>query len=94
MTTLNPPLWDEQLDPVVVDLNQKVPAIYCNDDGLPPVSYYWKFNGYSLNKGNQGSKTLTITKAKVKDAGNYTCVARNTLGSKESTPFVVNVNCK
>ncbi|KAL9964646.1 hypothetical protein ACROYT_G028320 [Oculina patagonica] len=62
-------------------------TLTCNADGFPPPSYSWKFNG-KLNGITQN--TLTLTNADVNDAGNYTCVAKNSFGSKEFTK-VVNV---
>ena len=79
--------------PAVEALDQRV-SLDCYADGLPRVSYDWKLNGHDLKRGNQWSNRLTIANPKVKDVGNYSCVARNILGSRESKPVVVNVECK
>lgn len=78
-------------DPAVVAQGQRI-TLHCWANGHPYPFYYWKVNGNSLDGANWG--TLTITNAKVKDAGNYTCEASNFLGSKESTTITVNVQCK
>lgn len=66
-------------------------TLTCQADGHPPPTFSWKFNGNVVNGAQQN--TLVLTSVEVKDAGNYTCVARNFRGSKEATR-VVNVLCK
>ena len=66
-------------------------TLTCQADGHPPPTFSWKFNGNVVNGAQQN--TLVLTSVEVKDAGNYTCVASNSLGSKEVTR-VVNVLCK
>ena len=63
----------------------------CHSDGYPAPGFSWKFNGNVLNGATQN--TFMLTNVEVKDAGNYTCVAKNGRGSKETTR-VVNVLCK
>ena len=76
-------------DPAEVKLAQSI-TLTCQADGFPSPSYAWKFNG-QWNGVTQN--TLTITNADVKDAGNYTCEARNGFGFKETTK-VVHVRCE
>lgn len=76
-------------DPAEVALTQSI-TLKCQADGFPNPSYSWKFNGAS---NGITQNTLTITNADVKDAGNYTCLARNVYGNKETTK-VVYVRCE
>lgn len=76
-------------DPTEVALTQSI-TLKCQADGFPNPSYLWKFNGVS---NGITQNTLTITNADVKDAGNYTCLARNAYGNKETTK-VVYVRCE
>ena len=76
-------------DPAGVPLGQST-TLTCQADGFPSPSYLWKFNGKS---NGITQNTLTITNADVEDAGNYTCLARNDFGSKETTE-VVYVRCE
>lgn len=66
-------------------------TLTCYADGFPLPSFSWKFNGNPVNGAQQ--KTLVLTNARVDNAGNYTCVARNFRGSKEFTREV-HVRCK
>lgn len=66
-------------------------TLTCHSDGYPAPGFSWKFKGIVVNGATQ--KTLVLTDVEVKDAGNYTCVANNFRGSKETTK-VVNVLCK
>ncbi|XP_078351543.1 fibroblast growth factor receptor 3-like isoform X2 [Oculina patagonica] len=73
-------------NPADVKLTQSI-TLTCDADGFPKPSYSWKFNG-KLNGIRQN--TVTVTNVDVNDAGNYTCVAKNDFGNKETTR-VVNV---
>ncbi len=58
--------------------------------GLPPLAYQWFFNANTAlaNSGNISgvtSNTLTITNLVVADAGSYTCIVTNDLGSATSS---------
>ena len=66
-------------------------TLTCHSDGYPAPGFSWKFKGIVFNGATQN--TLVLTNVEVKDAGNYTCVAKNPRGSKETTK-VVNVLCK
>ena len=70
--------------------------ITCTSNGQPDPSFTIIHNGtYLYNSiitfvGN----TYTIQKANLSDAGNYTCVATNKLGSHKSKPLFLNVTVK
>src|SRR5262249_6430615 len=50
--------------------------------GIPPLTYQWRFNGLNLAAATNSS--LTITNVQPINAGNYTVVASNSLGSATS----------
>lgn len=77
-------------DPAVVALSQNI-TLVCQADGLPEPSFSWKFNGNLLNKAVQN--TFTLTNVVLEDSGNYTCLATNDHGAKESTR-VINIECR
>lgn len=77
-------------DPALVSVTQNITLI-CQADGLPEPSFSWKFNGNILNEAVEN--TFTLTNVVLKDTGNYTCVAANDVGVKESTR-VVNLECE
>ena len=77
-------------NPAVVALTQSL-TLTCQADGFPKPTLSWRINGNIVN--GDVKNTLTIANAAVKDAGNYTCVARNDFGTKETTR-VVNVECE
>ena len=66
-------------------------TLTCQADGYPDPEFSWKFNGKVLDGAQQN--TLLLTNIEVNDAGNYTCIATNSQGNKETTR-VVNVECK
>jgi len=76
--------------PAVVSLTQNI-TLLCQADGLPEPSFSWKFNGNLANGAVQNA--FTLPNVVVNDTGNYTCVAANDLGVKESTR-VVDVECE
>ncbi|KAJ7348215.1 Neural cell adhesion molecule 1 [Desmophyllum pertusum] len=73
--------------PAVVALTQSI-TLTCQADGFPKPSFLWIFNGKIMNGAVENN--LTVTNVEVNDAGNYTCRAKNDIGSEESTR-VVNV---
>lgn len=57
--------------------------------GTAPMSYQWRFNGANL-AGATGA-TLTLTAVTTNQAGNYTCVVANSVGSVTSTGATLTV---
>ena len=77
--------------------------LYCNGTSLPIFNVLWYKDGVLLSHitpiNNDISDinrvtTLTIASANVTDDGLYKCIITNTLGSFESTPIWVDINCK
>ncbi|XP_022777509.1 neural cell adhesion molecule 1-A-like, partial [Stylophora pistillata] len=68
-------------DPAEVELGQSI-TLTCEADGFPESSYSWKFNGAPIGDLRNN---LQLAIAQVLNAGNYTCVARNSFGSAEET---------
>ncbi|XP_064207846.1 neuregulin 2a isoform X3 [Anguilla rostrata] len=67
-------------------------TVKCEASGNPPPSYRWYKDGSELKKSKQikiksGTKNsrVQINRARLEDAGNYTCVAENLLGKENST---------
>ena len=57
--------------------------------GTSPFTFQWKHNGVDIPGAT--SATLTITDAQVSDAGSYTVVVSNALGSDESPAGILTV---
>ena len=57
--------------------------------GAPPLSYQWRKDGNDLP--GQTNATLTLTGATPADAGDYSAVAMNTVGSVASTKATLNL---
>jgi|GEM_PF-576807 len=55
--------------------------------GLPPLSYQWQFNGTNLAEAT--STTLTLSDFQCPDAGSYTMIVSNLLGSAASLAAVL-----
>lgn len=49
----------------------------CSGQSVPPSTYVWKLNDSTIV--NATREKYTVEKASLKDAGTYTCVARNPL---------------
>ncbi|KAJ8266132.1 hypothetical protein GJAV_G00126290 [Gymnothorax javanicus] len=67
-------------------------TVKCEASGNPPPSYKWYKDGSELKKSKQikiktGTKNsrVQISRARLEDSGNYTCVAENVLGKENST---------
>ena len=58
--------------------------------GTPPLRYAWLFNGAAL--AGQTNATLTLTNVQTTDAGSYTVVVSNAIGTVTSLAAVLRVN--
>jgi hypothetical protein len=58
--------------------------------GTPPLTYQWRFNGLDLSGANQSS--LTLPAVQMAQAGEYSVVVANSLGSVTSAVAVLTVN--
>ena len=56
----------------------------CSRSGFPTPEILWTKDG--VNRGN--NNTLTIRQARLEDSGQYTCSAKNSEGSKNSTFWI------
>ncbi|MBI2925514.1 MAG: PQQ-binding-like beta-propeller repeat protein [Verrucomicrobia bacterium] len=57
--------------------------------GAPPLSYQWRFKGADISGAT--SPALTLNDVQLADAGEYTVVVRNALGSTTSQPATLAV---
>ncbi len=59
-------------------------------NGTAPLSYQWRLNGANLSGAN--STTLNLTSVTTNQAGSYTCVVSNSVGSATSSAATLTVN--
>uniref|UniRef100_A0A672FID5 Neuregulin 2b n=1 Tax=Salarias fasciatus TaxID=181472 RepID=A0A672FID5_SALFA len=64
----------------------------CEASGNPSPSFRWYKDGHELQKGrdlkiktNKKNSKVQISRVRVEDSGNYTCVAENSLGQENTT---------
>uniref|UniRef100_A0A667ZPB2 Neuregulin 2b n=1 Tax=Myripristis murdjan TaxID=586833 RepID=A0A667ZPB2_9TELE len=64
----------------------------CEASGNPSPSFRWYKDGHELQKGrdlkiktNKKNSKVQISRVRVEDSGNYTCVAENSLGQENAT---------
>ncbi|KAK7899454.1 hypothetical protein WMY93_020307 [Mugilogobius chulae] len=67
----------------------------CEAAGSPSPGFKWYKDGHELQKGrdlkiktNKKNSKLQISRVRVEDSGNYTCVAENSLGQENATSFI------
>lgn len=67
----------------------------CEAAGSPSPVFKWYKDGHELQKGrdlkiktNKKNSKLQISRVRVDDSGNYTCVAENSLGQENATSFI------
>ena len=75
----------------------------CLVAGYPTPAVTWTKNGVELNvtanlrlsvSSKDGNHTLNITDVQKSDAGQYRCVAKNSLQTSESSPSTLTVQCE
>ena len=75
----------------------------CSVAGYPTPAVAWTKNGVKLNvtanlrlsvSSKDGNHTLNITDVQKSDAGQYRCVAKNSLQTSESSPSTLTVQCE
>ncbi|XP_077447973.1 neuregulin 2a isoform X2 [Stigmatopora argus] len=78
-------------NPSIVDEGSKL-TVKCEATGKPSPTYRWFKDGNELKKSkkiriknSQKNSRLQISRAKLEDSGNYTCVVENLLGKDNST---------
>uniref|UniRef100_A0A3B4B3J8 Uncharacterized protein n=1 Tax=Periophthalmus magnuspinnatus TaxID=409849 RepID=A0A3B4B3J8_9GOBI len=81
-------------NPSIVDEGSKL-TVKCEATGNPPPTYRWFKDGNELKKSKnvrikngQKNSRVQISRAKLEDSGNYTCVVENSLGKDNSTGTV------
>uniref|UniRef100_A0A8C4Z3B0 Neuregulin 2b n=1 Tax=Gadus morhua TaxID=8049 RepID=A0A8C4Z3B0_GADMO len=67
----------------------------CEASGSPSPSFHWYKDGLKLQKGrdlkiktNKKNSKVQISRVRVDDSGNYTCVAENSLGQENATSLI------
>ena len=87
----------EGIDPPVITTEPQFQTKYTGESvtffievtGAAPIAYQWKKNGGVLSGAIDS--ILTVPTVALTDAGDYTCVASNAIGSVESAPATLNV---
>ncbi|KAJ0004496.1 hypothetical protein NQD34_010710 [Periophthalmus magnuspinnatus] len=89
-----PPKLKRMRNPSIVDEGSKL-TVKCEATGNPPPTYRWFKDGNELKKSKnvrikngQKNSRVQISRAKLEDSGNYTCVVENSLGKDNSTGTV------
>ena len=78
-----PPEINPELKNQSVAYNSSLQFI-CSLSGFPTPEILWTKDGVNLGNNN----TLTIRQARFEDSGRYTCSAKNSEGSKNSTFWI------
>ena len=74
-------------------------TLYCNATGNPAPTISWYTDGYPINNSfstnlSPSHEQLTIMNVKRTDSGDYTCRAKNRVGTDTSNASTINVRCK
>ena len=74
-------------------------TLYCNATGSPVPTISWYKNGYPINNSfstilSPSHEQLTIRSVNRIDSGDYTCQAKNRVGTDTSNASTINVQCK
>uniref|UniRef100_A0A674EQE2 Neuregulin 2a n=1 Tax=Salmo trutta TaxID=8032 RepID=A0A674EQE2_SALTR len=84
----------KRLRNLMVDEGSRL-TVKCEATGNPSPTYKWFKDGSELKKSrevkiksSQKNSRVQISRAKLEDSGNYTCVAENLLGNSNSTSTV------
>ena len=78
-----PPEINPELKNQSLAYNSSLPLI-CFLSGCPTPKILWTKDGVNLSNNN----TYTIRQARLEDSGQYTCSAKNSEGSKNSTFWI------
>ena len=78
-----PPEINPELKNQSIAYNSSLPLI-CFLSGCPTPKILWTKDGVNLGNNN----TYTIRQARLEDSGQYTCSAKNSEGSKNSTFWI------
>lgn len=86
--------------PSNVKINGKITVSCMVESGSPPFHFEWLKNGLQLGKSSAHSiltgeevSSLTFRQVTPQDAGNYTCIVKNTDGSDSHTAPLY-IKCK
>uniref|UniRef100_A0A3Q2GPT3 Neuregulin 2b n=1 Tax=Cyprinodon variegatus TaxID=28743 RepID=A0A3Q2GPT3_CYPVA len=76
-------------------LDREKMYLKCEASGTPSPSFRWYKDGHELQKGrdlkiktNKKNSKVQISRVRVEDSGNYTCVAENSLGQENVTSII------
>lgn len=70
-------------------------TLTCSSEGAPAVeSFAWFREGESGSVPDSFKPELKLWSLDYRDYGEYSCVARNAIGTDRSRPVLVNVTCK
>jgi hypothetical protein len=89
-----PPQFTQQPQSGSAEVQGNTKVLLCHARGNPTPVYRWNKDGVFINENNTTDTSLKIQNIQRKDAGEYQCVASNTLGAILSDKVHVHVACK